>query len=495
MRAALWGSVLVLVGCGSTAPAPKPPAPPASSARVAPPAPDPDAWRDARPNAGALAEIHYPDVEVARLENGFSIYVVRRPVGVASISVVARTGGARLPLGKSGLAALTSRMMTEGTTKRSALALAEAAESLGSTIEESAGRDYVRLGLLTALGDFDRGVELLSEVVQKPSFSNKELERVRKEWLDSIEAERQSPSRLASLAGLRILLGNAIGAPVNGSRKDIEGLKRTDLVAFHRETFVPDNLALLAVGDLSLSDVKAVAEKHFGAFRVKAPKPTAAPTLPAAPAAPRVVLVDRPGSVQSALFIGQLFPKRSDPGFEARELLNEIVGGLFTSRLNSNLREEHAFTYGATSLDIATRDWGAFVVMTSVRTDVTSEALTEAVSELKKARDASLGHPITDAEISVARADLKQHLGTSLVHAGEVAARVQDLFVHQLAADYYRKYPAALDSLPAAQVSAESGRLDPDRSVIVVVGDKSQIEPKLREHFKTVEAPPAGVLD
>src|SRR6185295_1787964 len=120
------------------------------------------------------------------------------------ISLVARVGGARLPVGKSGLAALTARMMTEGTTKRSSLALAEAAESLGSTLEQSAGRDYMRLGLTTAREDLDKGLELLSEVAQRPAFSNKELERVRLEWIDSIDAERQSPSRLASLAGLRL---------------------------------------------------------------------------------------------------------------------------------------------------------------------------------------------------------------------------------------------------------------------------------------------------
>jgi zinc protease len=434
-------------------------------------------------------------VDVARLDTGLSIYVVRRPVGVASLSFVARGGGSRLPLGKSGLAALTARMMTEGTTKRSALAVAEAAESLGSSLEQSAGRDYVRLGLLTAREDFEKGLELLSEVVQKPAFAKKELERVRAEWLDSIEAERQSPSRLASLAGLRLLLGNVAGAPVNGSKKDVQALARDDLVKFHRENFLPESSALLVVGDLAAADVKAAAERHFGGFRAKSPAPLPQPTLSAPPASTRVIVVDRPGSVQSAIFIAQPFPKRGDPGFEARELLNEVVGGLFTSRLNTNLREEHAYTYGASSLDVATRDWGAFVVMTSVRSDVTVEALSEAVAELGKVHSPSLGRPITQAEVSVARADLKQRLGTSLVHAGEVAARVQDLFVYALGADYYRNYPTTLDALQPQQVAAEAERIDPTRALIVVVGDKSQVEPKLRERFKSVESAPEGSLD
>lgn len=494
MRTVTLFCAAILTACGSSAPPAKPPAPAAPSA-VPTAAPDPEAWRTERPKPGVPAEVHYPDVEVARLENGMSVYAVRRPVGVASLSLIARGGGARLPLGKSGLAAITARMMTEGTTKRNALAVAEAAESLGSTLEQSAGRDYLRLGLLTAREDFEQGLELLSEVAQKPSFSQKELDRVRAEWLDSLEGERQSPSRLASLAGLRLLLGNVAGAPVNGSRKDVQALKRDDLVKFHRENFVPENLALLVVGDLGIAEVKAAAEKHFGAFRAKTAAAAAQPPLPAPPEATRLVFVDRPGSVQSALFIAQQFPKRADPGFEAREVLNEIVGGLFTSRLNTNLREEHAYTYGAGSVDIATRDWGAFAVMTSVRSDVTAEALGEALDELDKARRPALGKPITQNEVDVARADLKQHLGASLSHTGEVAAKVQDLFVFGLPSDYYRKYPAALDACPPGLIATEAERLDPNRAVIVVVGDKSEVESKLRARFKTIEAAPDGILD
>jgi zinc protease len=445
MRPVVLAGAVALISCGTAAPPPPKPvaAPSAGATTVPPPVADPDAWRGERPKPGPPSTIHYPDVDVARLDNGLAVYVMRRPVGVASLSILARGGGARLPLGKSGLAALTARMMTEGTTKRNALATAEAAESLGSTLEQSAGRDYVRLGLLTAREDFDKGLELLSEVVQKPAFAKKELERVRAEWLDSIDAERQSPSRLASLAGLRLLLGNAAGAPVNGSRKDVQALQREDLVKFHRDNFVPENMAILVVGDLAAADVKSAADKHFGGFRAKGTTPPAEPERPPAQASRRVVIVDR----------------------------------------------------GASSVGIATRDWGAFVVMTSVRTDVTAEALSEAVAELEKVRIPGLGRPITPKEVDVARADLKQRLGTSLVHAGETAGRVQELFVYGLGNDYYGKYPSLLDGFAPAQVATEGERIDPARALVVVVGDKSQIEPTLRGRFRAVEIAPEGILD
>ncbi len=423
--------------------------------------------------------------------------MVRRPAGVVSISVVARGGASRVPSGKSGLSALTVRMMTEGTEKRSALGLAEAVESLGTSLEQSAGRDFVRLGMTTLRESLHDGLALLSEVVQKPAFSAVELERVRREWLDSIEAERQSPGRLSALVGLRLLLGTTTGAPVSGSRHDVEGLKRADLLKYYRETFIPGGMALVVVGDVTLADVRPIAVDLLGSVRPRAE--AAAPSDPLKAAEPpdgkKVLLVDRPGAVQSALFVAQPFPPRSEPGHEARELLNDLLGGVFTSRLNLNLRETHAYTYGATSLDIATRSWGALAVMTSVRTDVTADALAEVVSELRKARDPRLGRPIADAELSLSRVDLKQHLGATLAHTAEVAERVEELFVHALPDDYLRKYPALLDTVAREQVAAEGLRLDPDHAVIVVVGDKSKVAPQLSAHNLLVEQAPDSLSD
>jgi zinc protease len=454
--------------------------------------PGPDAWRNTQPSPGPRTAHEYPAVETAKLDSGLSLYVVRRPAGVVSMSVVALGGASRVPDGKSGLAALTVRMMTEGTTKRSSLALAEAVESLGTSLEQSAGRDFVRLGMTTLRENLKDGLSLLAEVVKTPAFAPKELERVRHEWLDSIEAERQSPGRLSSLVGLRVLLGTSAGAPVSGSRHDVEALKRNDLVDYYGKTFVAGNLALVVVGDVGVEDVKPLATELFRGLRTTAaPADTSKPyTLAQGPA--KVLVVDRPGAVQSALFIAQSFPKRSEPGYEARELLNGLLGGVFTSRLNLNLRETHAYTYGATSLDIATRGWGTFAVMTSVRTDVTGAALKEAISELKKARDPALGHPISEGEVALSRALLEEHLGASLSHTEEVEERVEELFIHDLPADYFRNYPTVLDATTPQAIAKEAQRLDPDHAVIVVVGDKAKIAPQVD---MPLEAAPDALTD
>jgi zinc protease len=486
---------VAVVACGgATRPPAKAPPKPVPVTKETP-VPSPDAWRNVRPGPGSLAVHAFPDVETARLDNGLTVYVVHKPAGVVSLSVVVRGGASRLPEGKSGLAALTVRMMTEGTKRRSALGLAEAVESMGTALEESAGRDLVRLGMTTLHEDMRRGLGLLSEVVREPAFLPAELERVRGEWLDSIEAERQSPARLSALVGLRLLLGPTRGAPVNGSKHDVEGLKRADLVRYYKDTFVPESAAVVVVGDVSLAEVKPVVGELFGTWRGTATTPAVASAEAPPPTAKKVVVVDRPGAVQSAIFIAQPFPRRAEPGHEARELLNTLVGGLFTSRLNANLREEHAFTYGANSLDLATREWGAFAVMTSVRTDVTGPALGEALSELEKAREPGRGRPITDAEVAVARVDLTQHLGAALADVAAVAGRVEGLFSDGLASDYLQKYPGMLDAVTTAAVATESQRLAPDRSIIVVVGDRDAIAEQLAARSFGVEIAPDTLTD
>lgn len=467
-----------LVACA--APAPPAPTPPAPSAKPALPASAaPDAWRAKVPPPGERAEIHYPVPESEKLDNGLTLLVVRRPARVSSLSVVVRHGASSVPKGKSGLAALTARMLTEGTAARSAAELAEAAESLGSTLEHDAGRDYSMVGLNTLTADLDRGLALLAEVVARPAFAPKELERVRTEWLDGLTAERQAPDRLASLAGLRLLLGEPLGAPVGGSIPDVKQLTRKDLAAFHATHYVPASSAVVVVGDVALATVRGAVARAFGAWKA-APPPEEPPSAPPpAPERTRVTIIDRPGAVQSALFVAQPFPKRSEPGHEARQLMNALVGGLFTSRINQNLREKNAFTYGARSDAIATRNWGAFVVATRVEAAVTAPALRELVRELGRARDPSRGAPIGDDEVARARADSLSSLGAHLVEVDRVARDVETAFVQGLPPSYYSELPKLLGGRSKAEVAKEAARIDEQRLVVVIVGDEATVRPAL----------------
>ncbi|HEY3494820.1 MAG TPA: pitrilysin family protein, partial [Polyangiaceae bacterium] len=338
-------------------------------------------------------------------------------------------------------------------------------------------------------------LELLAEVTQKPAFDPKEFDRVRAEWLDQLVAERQDPSRLASLAGLRLLNGPVQGAPVSGSVSDVKRLTVGDLAAFHAKHYEPGSAALVLVGDVTLERVRPSVEKHFGAWRGKAPGKVASTPLPAAVQGQRVFVVDRPGAVQTALFAAQRFPSRGAPGFEAREVLGQVLGGLFTSRINMNLREKHAYTYGASGRPIATRNWGAFIVQSSVRTDVTAPALAEIVKELESARDPALGAPLTAEEIGRAKADLLHSLGARLEHTSRVAQTVTSVFSLDLGADYYTRYPAILAAVGPPELATNAQLLTPQDLIVVLVGDRAAIGPGLEQRGIKPELAPDALTE
>jgi zinc protease len=477
-RMKAWLLALFVAACTPTAPVSAPAAPPK-------PVPAPSAsetdWRQEVPKPGPAARFWYPTPQSAKLANGLTLLVVQRPTRVSTLAFVVRAGASSVDKGKSGLAALTARMLTEGTKKHSSASLAEAAESLGSTLDHDAGRDYSSIGLTTLNEFVPRGIALVAEVVREPAFSAVEFQRVQKEWIDGLVAERQTPERLASLAGLRLLLGEPAGAPVGGSIADVKKLGVKDLVAFHAAHYTPGESALIVVGNVTLESVQPQVEKVFADWKSGPVAPLGAIPTPA-PAANVVHLVDRPGSVQSALFVAQPLPKRSEDGHEVRLVLNNLLGGLFTSRLNHNLREVHAYTYGARSSDVATRQWGALVVTTSVQTPSTADALFELIGELRKARDPALGAPIQTDEVERARTDLETGLAAHLEDDDRVADDFSTSFVDGLPLDYLAHFDTALAKATRDSVASEAkARLDPDHLVIVVVGDRASVGADLQK--------------
>ena len=488
--ALLW-LALQAVACASATPPRAAHSAPPSSAAATVSAPDPEAFRNLPPQPGPHPAVQFPTPTLKVLKNGVTLIVVPKHSAITTLSVVVRHGASSVPLGKSGLSALTARMLTEGTAQHSSLALAEASESLGSTLEADAGRDESHVSLSALTSDVPRALQLLAEVTFSPAFRAADFARVKGEWLDGLRAERQEPARLASLVALRVLLGPLTGAPVSGSIPDVEKLSVADLVAFHRRAYVPSNLAVIAVGDATPAQLEPDVERLFGHASGPAFAPPVAAVSPNQPSKLRVLLVDRKQSVQSAVFAVQPFPKRSEPGFEAREILGTLLGGLFTSRLNLNLREKHAYTYGVHGQALATRQWGAFFVASDVKTETTADALFELLSELDRSRDPKRGAPISEQESARARTDLMHSLGARLEHTSSIADAMRTLFAQQLSADYYTNYPGIVGRIPTAEVAEQALRLLPQRLLVVIVGDRAQIQPSLKQHgFELEDADP-----
>jgi zinc protease len=437
----------------------------------------------------------YPAPETAQLGNGLRLFVISRPAGVVSLSVVVREGSGRLPLGQSGLAALTTHMLTEGTRAKSTTELAEAAEALGAELDSSTERDQASVSLTVLRTDLEAGLGLLGEVVRTPAFAAAELERVRAQWRDDLIAERQSPARTASLVGLRLLLGPALGAPVDGSLPDVERVRVEDLVAHYRRAFTPDEAAVVVVGDVRLADVEPLVNKVFGDWPKPARAEPRAEPRPAPLGAHRIVIVDRPGAAQSALFVAQRWPNRRAPGHEVREVLATVLGGMFTSRLNLNLREEHAYTYGVGAHAIATRQWGALVISSSVSTKHTAAAIDQILLELRAARDPGLGRPFSLEEIERAKAALASSVGARLESVDQVADDTAKLFSEGLPIDYYASYGVTMRAITRDLVAAEAlERLSAEELLVVVVGARAKIEAKLRKRFAQVEIADPGLL-
>jgi zinc protease len=493
--ASVLSAVFALAACTPAKPAPTPLVPAAKPAPSAAPPPDPEPFRGARPPSGAAGEFQYPTPELLHTKNQLPVYVIARPSRVVAIKVLIRHGSSVVDSKKSGLAGLTARMLTESTRKKSSAALAEAVESLGATLNSDASRDDSEVSLTVLPGDVPRALELLAEVVLTPAFTDADFTRVRAEWLDGLRSERQDPQRLATLAAVRGLFGPQYGAPVDGRLKDVEGLTVSDLREFHKTAYTPDSAALLVVGAVDPKALLADAERTFGAWRGKSGVNEPETVAAEAPTKPRVLIADRAGAVQSAISALEPFPRRSEPGFEARQVVGRILGGLFTSRLNSNLREKHAYTYGAFSHPVATRAFGTLVVSTSVRTDVTAPALDEILNELGRIHDPTAGAPITDGELQRAKADLIFSLGATLEHPSHIAGIASDLFVDGLPLDYHTRYPALIRALDRSSIERAAAAVSATQLLIVIVGDRSKIEPELKKRGHAPEAVPSDWLE
>lgn len=500
MRAKALGllglSALCLSGCHrSAAPAKAgPQTPAASSSAPAIERVDPQAWRTIIPTQGTEPAWEFPVPTVSTLPNGLRVCVLPRKTGPVSLSLVIAHGASDVPPQKAGLANLAADLMAEATQTKNHYELSEAAESLGSTLQGDANRDYVSLSLDTLAEDASRGIQLLAEAYSIPALSRADFSRLQKQHLDDLIAERQAPARLASLVGLRAVLGPTLGEPVGGRLDTVRRLTVEDVRDWHRTFAVPEASALIVLGPVAPEAVLAAAQTYLGKIRART-APTAQSPEPPATQGTELVLVDRPGSVQSALFAAQLFPRRGEPGCAARKVLDNVIGGQFTSRVNQNLREQHAYTYGARSTVIATRHFGLFAISTSVETQVTSASIRELLKELREIKGSEPKRPILMDELLRARTGAVQNLGAHLEAGHRLVPDLEELFVYGLPVGYYNDYLGELRHLQLPAVSAESDRLSPDNLTVVVVGDAGALREPLRELDLRVTDAPAQWLE
>ena len=435
--------------------------------------------RTGPPKLGAPRTLTLPPVTKRVLSNGLPVWIVEsHEVPVASIALVIKSGGSADPAGKFGLASLTAAMLDEGAGSRDALALADAVDFLGATIGTGAGFDASTVSLYTPVSRLGAALDLMADVVTKPAFAANELERLRKERLTSLMQIRDNPPAIGGAAFQRLIYGEAhrYGTGLAGTPVTVAALAGDDLRAFHATHYQPKNSHLVVVGDVQPDAVMAALEKSFGGWKGAAAgaAPPAALTAPRA-GARTVYLIDKPGAAQSIIRIGWAGVPRSTPDYFALQVLNTILGGSFTSRLNTNLRETHGYAYGAGSSFDLRLGPGPFLAAANVQTDKTAESLTEFFNELTR-----IG-TVPAEELGKAKSYVALGFPQEFETTEDIAAKLSEQIIYGLPDGWFDGYVARIQAVTPADVArAAKTYITPGSFAVVVVGDLKTIEAKVR---------------
>jgi zinc protease len=437
-------------------------------------------WRKDAPKPGLEPTLHLPAPKSFALANGLKVYLIEEhALPVMSASLVTMAGGEDNPKDKPGLAAFAARMLTEGTATRSSTELANNIAQIGASLGSTANMDDASISV-GALSNYTGGaLELLSDVALHPAFQAEEVERIRKQRLVAILQEGDQPVLSAVRVGQRAVYGDQpYGFRAVGTTASVKAISQADMKSFWTAHYTPKDAALILAGDLTEAEARRLAEKYFGGWTSTGAADASA--LPAAPAPParRVILVDKPGSPQTTLLTVGLGAPRNTPEYPAIVEMNSILGGLFSSRINMNLREKNGYTYGAFSFSSFNREGGPYFAYAPVRTDVTGPAAKELFSELNRIHT----DPATPEELKLAKDNALRSLPGSFETVDNESALMAELFVYGLPNDYFQKLPASFEAVtPEAVAKAAQDYIHPEQVVLVAVGDRAKIQSDLEK--------------
>ncbi|MBW2525616.1 MAG: insulinase family protein, partial [Deltaproteobacteria bacterium] len=389
-------------------------------------------------------------------------------------------GSAEDPPGKAGLAYISAAMQDEGAGERDALGISNALADLGTSLATRTSPDGIRTGLTVLRRYFDGAFRVFADVVARPTFDPDEWERLRGLWDSQLRSRSDDPASVAALVGQAVLYGHdtPYGHPTTGDLATAESITLEEMREFHRRTWRPDVGLLVVAGDISRGDLERAIRRDLGDWggRKRPPMPQIAPPAPLEHR-PRLVLVDRPDAPQAVIALLRPGAAAADPAFAHLELINNALGGSFTSRLNQNLREKRGWSYGAGSAFIERRGIGPFYAQAAVKTGVTAAAIRQLFHEIDRMRAEGL----TEGEFIKGRArDLTEMMETHQSAEGLVW-RLAELGMMGLGPDHdgaASRARQAVDRPQLVPIAAE--RLDPAKASVVVVGPAQQLAAQLR---------------
>jgi zinc protease len=439
--------------------------------------------RSKAPEPGTPPELKLPKLQRATLSNGLKVILAERhEIPLVNLWMETDAGFAADQFAAPGTAALTSSLLDGGTSTRTALQISDQLAMLGAELQASSNLDLSTVRLSALKVKLDSSLELFADVILNPVFPEEDFKRQQKQQLAAIEREQNTPVQMALrvFPGLLYGPGHAYGNPLTGSgtKASVSKMTREDLVKFHQTWFRPNNATLIVAGDTTLAELTPKLEKLFADWKQgQVPKKN----IKSVPLTAKsvVYLMDKPGALQSVIIAGHIAPATANPKEIAIEAMNDGFGGMFSSRLNGNLREDKHWSYGARSLLWAARAQRPFLAVAPVQTDKTKESMAEMIKEF---HDILGKRPISAEELASIQANETLSLPGSRETLNEVGRSISDLVQYGLPDDYYETFAGKVRALKTTDVDdAAKTVIHPDNLIWVVVGDRSKIESGIRE--------------
>ena len=442
-----------------------------------------DTDRKELPKPGPTPPLRMPALQKATLSNGLKLVLAERhETPVINFNLQIDAGYAADQGGLAGTSGMAMRMLLEGTKRRSSLAISEETANLGASLNAGSSLDVSSVSLSALKMNLDASLDLFADVVLNPVFPEADFKRLQAQQLAGIQREKVQPVALAQrvLPALLYGKGHAYGNPLTGSgtEESVKAMTRASLEQYVSTWVKPNNATLLIVGDTTIAEIQPKLEKLFAGW-----KSASVPTKNLATVShidkTTIYLIDKPGAVQSMILAGHIAPPRANPNEAAIDVMNTILGGAFTSRLNMNLREDKHWAYGAQTLLIGAKGQRTFLTYAPVQSDKTKESLQEIDKEL---RAIIKDRPVTDEEITKTKLNLTLSLAGERETKGAVLGDLAEITRYGLPEDYFTTYAQRINALERKDISAAAEIvLRPTKMVYVVVGDRAQVEKGLRE--------------
>lgn len=442
-----------------------------------------------KPLPGSPREYRFPHFDRRALSNGIQILVA--PVAklpLVSVLALVEAGASAEPAGKYGVAALTARMLLEGAAGLDGTALADRFEQIGASVDAHGDWDVATISLTVLSERLPAALSLVRDLVRDPTFPEREVERLKEQRLSDLLQQLAEPRELADeqFASATYQPGARYAAPEEGDAASVRALTRDDVQAFYSARYHPRGLTLLFAGDITTDAAVTLAEPLFGDWT--GPSLAGTPTgIDASQSGKVVRIVAKTDAPQSEIRVGHVgLPRRIDDYFDVM-VMNAVLGGLFSSRINLNLREVHGYTYGASSVFDWRRGAGPFVIHTAVKSDVTGAAIGEILKEIDRVRSEEITHD----ELTLATSYLDGVFPIRYETTAAIAGALANLVIHSLDENYYDVYRSKVGAVTTASVlRAARDHLHPDQLRIVVVGDPAVVA----EQISTVTGVSAEIV-